>query len=185
MITIIKIILLPVICALILFFIKFNFYTYPIPLGVFLGITYVISYKKNRFLNLFLNVLFSFIVYFTGYLILLLLGMFLNQLSNLGTVLAFVIAGFFVSPILLFFAYNFLFTFPKTKFSFMVKTISVLFLAIYSFVIFKDGNTEYIKIADKNSFLNPYLLWQPVMLLAIQLILHQKELKALFKTKNR
>jgi hypothetical protein len=81
----------------------------------------------------------------------------------------------FFSPILVFYTYKFIFFITCTKFSYYVIGISMLSLVIIGFTPLKLEN---------NHFFNLYVLWQIIMAFGLQLILHQEDIKALFKTKS-
>ena len=113
------------------------------------------------------------------------MGKLFGTLGDLGNIIAIIISAFIISPILLYYSYSYIFELFKTKFNIYVMTITLTLMFSISFYTFYI--IDYI--SDNNFFdaklLNPFFLWQVIMALALQLILYQKELKALFKPKNR
>ena len=75
------------------------------------------------------------------------------------------------SPILMFLSYQVLFKIKKTKYFKTIKWITVITLILFGIV--RLNFDEYFSIS-----------WQFIMALALQLILYQEELKALFKSKK-
>lgn len=183
---ILKIVLPSIICLLIFYFYKINFYLFALPIGLLLAFANYTYFKKNRYLKSFLSIVISYVIFIIGYIVVLVLGSLLNNsFSDLGSILALILAAFCISPILLFYSLNLLYKFPKTSFSLLVRIISILLLVIYTTYLFWDGNLEYFKIGEKNYLLNPYIIWQPLMLFSVQLILYQRELKALFMRSSK
>lgn len=80
-----------------------------------------------------------------------------------------------ISPILMYNVYTIIFKIEKTNYYNYIKWISII-------LIIGFGQT---RIAYKNNYDYMFMVWQFVMALALQLILYQKELKALFKPKNK
>src|SRR5690606_31302095 len=78
-----------------------------------------------------------------------------------------------VSPLIMFYSYRILFKIEKTSYFNYIKLISVLILVLLG--IFQDFyNNNYT-----------YIYWQVIMLLALQLILYQKELEVLFNRSKK
>ncbi|MAN28780.1 MAG: hypothetical protein CMH15_12735 [Mesonia sp.] len=158
---------------------------FPLIFTLVIGLININKFKFNFLKSLLLCVFFSYLSFFVGYFGSFFLGKLLGGFGDLGNISAIIISAFIISPILLYYSYSYIFELFKTKFNIYVMTITLTLMFIISFYTF------YIMdyISDNNFFdtklLNPFLLWQVIMALALQLILHQKELKALFKTKNR
>ena len=158
---------------------------FPLIFTLVIGLININKFKFNFLKSLLLCVFFSYLSFFVGYFGSFFLGKLLGGFGDLGNISGIIIYAFIISPILLYYSYSYIFELFKTKFNIYVMTITLTLMFIISFYTF------YIMdyISDNNFFdtklLNPFLLWQVIMALALQLILHQKELKALFKTKNR
>ena len=80
--------------------------------------------------------------------------------------IGFVIGPFIIAPLLVFLSIKFVFGFPKTKQTVIIISTSIVFLVLYSCLAF------YYEITGK-----PYVVWQLVMALAVQLLVYQKEPK--------
>jgi len=134
--------------------------------------------KYNPLLSYLLSIFLSVSVYFLSLLIYFGIG-FLLQSFNItpednGFVenLLFLFMVFVIPPLLMFFSYTILFKIKKSNHFIYIKWLSVTVLITLGL----------LQIIYKKSFM--FESWQFVMALALQLILYQNELKALFKGKN-
>jgi hypothetical protein len=75
-----------------------------------------------------------------------------------------IIAVSIIAPLLVFYAYKFLYKIPNSKFSTLMILISI---AIIFYVWHQPENYNII--------LSPYILWQAIMALALQLAIYQKK----------
>ncbi len=140
--------------------------------------------KYNFFLSFLVSIVLSYVVFFLsilisgiiGYLIMggnpdkkiegFVLGADINDLLGLIPVAI-------ISPLLMFYSYRVLFKIIKASYFIFIKWASVVVLILLGII-----NDFY-----DNSY--GYTLWQVTMVLALQLILYQNELKALFKPKTK
>lgn len=180
-----KVIFPPIICWLILYYQGKNLFVFPLIFALVIGFVNINKFKFNFLKSLLLFLFFSYVSFFVGYFGSFILAKLLGTLGDLGNIIAIIISAFIISPTLLYYSYSYIFKLLKTKFSIYVMAISLILMFIISFF------TLYVMdyISDNNFFdtklLNPFVLWQVIMALALQLILYQNELKTLFKPKSR
>ena len=181
----IKIILPSVLCLLIIYITKMPIWFYPLLFGFIVGL---INWKVHRYkpyIGLFLCIISSLVSF---WLAIFCVGIFSNFrefiLNNTDIMISesikmydVFIPPFIVAPLLVFFLFRFIFFFPKTKFSLYVIISSILLL-ILDFLFFWN----YPKKDDYFKML-PYIIWQFIMALSLQLILYQDEIKAVFNKK--
>lgn len=179
-----RIILPAILCALLIAGVKqYTNYEFLLIFGI---VIILVNYSKTKYyflLSFFISVILSYIVFFTsiviyfgiGYIIMggdldrtgdmVVLGININKLLLLIPVAV-------ISPLLMFYSYNILFKTEKTSYFIFIKWASVVVLILLGIIsdFYDDG---YM-----------YIYWQVTMVLALQLILYQTELKALFKPKK-
>lgn len=140
--------------------------------------------KYNYFLSFLISVILSYIVFFLSIVIPGVVG-YIVTLGNSDKKIEGVILGYdinallfliptaIVSPLIMFYSYRILFKIEKTSYFNYIKLISVLILVLLG--MFQDFyNNNYT-----------YIYWQVIMLLALQLILYQKELEVLFNRSKK
>ena len=176
-----KIIIPSIICvALIYFFKVYIDFQFILTFGLVIIIFNKEKTKHNFILCLLYSIILCFLVLFLSmgihsgftYFIKNLLMIDLKRNPILGDILALIPISI-ISPILMCYSYSLLFNIEKTKYFFIIKWISVFILIVL-------GLTKILFEKDRY-----FMSWQFVMALALQLILYQKELIALFKPKNR
>lgn len=91
--------------------------------------------------------------------------------------ITFVVFFFIIAPLLVFYAYRFVFNIPKTKLTKLIVVLSLIIIFSYSFFYLYLANSSSI-----DSLTNLYI-WQSVIALGLQLILYQKEVKKIYKNK--
>lgn len=179
-----RIIFPSIICWLILYYQVKNLFMFPLIFTLVIGLVNINKFKFNFLKSLLLCLFFSYLSFLVGYFGSFILGKLLGSLGDLGNIIAIIISAFIISPMLLYYSYSYIFKIFKTKFNIYVMTITLILMFIISFY------TLYVMdyISGNNFFdiklQNPFFLWQVIMALAFQLILYQKELKAMFKPKN-
>ncbi|MCF6278834.1 MAG: hypothetical protein L3J14_00630 [Flavobacteriaceae bacterium] len=185
-------ILLPSVFLLLAFYIlttlnflkEFGLLYLPISFGLIIGISNwkLSKFKINvykPFLAIFTSILISIISFFLGIFSLGLYSILENLLqTTLGEdsvkFLIIIFSVCLVAPLTFICIYRLIFNIPKTKFSLYVIISNIILLVLCS-MFFWDN----IGVNDSNRML-PYILWQIIMALALQLILYQNDLKMLF-----
>ena len=82
---------------------------------------------------------------------------------------------FAVAPIVVFFVYKIIFYYPKKMLTVIILLITLLIFGMMGYFSYHNfGKISYVI----------HLLWQPLMALALQLILYQEEVKDLFRKKS-
>ncbi len=167
-----------VLCVFIIYITNLSIEYYPILFGLIIGLVNWGFHKKEPLLGVVFSILASYICFYLTFLSMYFVGSFfelikgnINHLidNELIAIIAFSISPFVVSPILLFFAYKFIFNFPKKTVTFFIIISAIILLFAYNIYI----NFYYESLLN-NRILNPYTIWQVVMALAIQLIIYQK-----------
>ena len=169
--TLLKIILAPIVCVLIILSSQFGIEYYPLSFGLVIGFINWNNHKYGLLIGIILSLLASyisfFIAYFSVYLLFEIFKLFLGQ--DNGGVAALMVSSFILSPLLVFFLYKFVFNYSLTKIAKYIIFTSILILII----VFNFSDWQYFKFL-KNTRLDHYTIWQIVMALAIQLLIHQK-----------
>ena len=165
----------PVVCVLCLVYFVRDFTYYPLVFGLVIGLTNWGYFKYKQILGLVLCLILSYVTFFTGYFSLALTTVIFDFLGDLGNIIALIISAFIIAPLLVFFAFKFVFKFAKTRFTNLIVTISVFLLALQSYFMLNVGDSISDDLID-NKFFNPFTTWQIIMALAIQTIIYQNEL---------
>lgn len=164
-------------CTFVLYFIQDYFIYYPLVFGLIIGFANWNSHKYKIFVGIILSVLSSYISFFIGYFsigftIEIVSSMFNYISEDAKGRIAFMIAPFIISPLILFLLYTFVFKIPKTRFTTFIIIFTFILLISQSYFFY------YIDAFSINSsntkILNPYTMWQIIMALAIQLLVSQK-----------
>ena len=173
-----KIILLPIICAVIIYFFKIYIdFQFIVTFGIL-----IILFNKNKTKHkLNLSFIYSIILSFLVLIISMGVGniiyiikdeLFINLLPNDYLKRFHIIPKSIVSPLLMFYSYKLLFKIENTNYFRVIKWTSVFLLIILGFT-----NLFFV-----NEYL--FILWQFIMALALQLILYEKEIFELINRKN-
>jgi len=169
--TLLKIILAPIVCVLIILSSQFGIEYYPLSFGLVIGFINWNNHKYGLLIGIILSLLASyisfFIAYFSVYLLFEVFKLFLGQ--DNGGVAALMVSSFILAPLLVFFLYKFVFNYSLTKIAKYIIFTSILILII----VFYFSDWQYFKFL-KNTRLDHYTIWQIAMALAIQLLIHQK-----------
>ncbi len=181
----IKIILPAILCVLIIYITKMSLWYYPLSFGVIIGLVNWKKHKYNSYIGTLLSVIVSFASFWISFFffgVFSALREFIINNTNYSInesmlVYYLIISAFIIAPILVFTLYKFVFKIPKTKFSLYI-IISSIILLILDFMFFWN-------FQETNNFseMLPYVIWQFIMALSLQLILYQEEIKALFNKK--
>lgn len=162
-------------CVLLLYFIHDKLEVYPLSFGVIIGIANWFIRKYNRILNLVLSILISYFAYFSGIAFwALIVFLFKERLELSGEIWSkavYAVSAFIISPLVLITLYQRIFktdTALRKKIPVVLGTIIVLNV-IYWFTFENDVTT-----INKFDLMNPYILWQPITALGLQLTLYQK-----------
>ena len=173
--TLLKIILAPIACVLIILSTQFGIEYYPLSFGLVIGFINWNNHKYGLLIGIILSLLASyisfFIAYFSVYLLFEVFKLFLGQ--DNGGVAALMVSSFILSPLLVFFLYKFVFNYSLTKIAKYIILFAVFFLIIISYLFYQLSNYYIIKLI-KNIRFDHYTIWQIAMALAIQLLIHQK-----------
>ncbi|VVU99185.1 MULTISPECIES: hypothetical protein [Mesonia] len=134
--------------------------------------------KYNYLLSFLISIISSYLVFFISFGIYLGIGFIFQNIdlekTGYGIIekFIFLIMVLVVPPLLMFYCYRIIFNAEKTNYFKYIKWSSIIVLVIYGI----------IRFFHKDDYL--FVVWQFIMVLALQLILYQKELKTLFKSKN-
>jgi len=180
-----RVILPAIICALLILILKqYMEYQFILIFGIAI---ILFNYGKTRYnfiLSFLLSVILSYGVFFLAILIPgvigflamgggldgkkpeMILGVNMNSFFYITTVAI-------IAPLFMFYCYRILFKTEKIKYFNLIKWVSVVVLLIF-------GVTNVYSVMEDSIL----IYWQVVMALALQLILYQKELKALFKSEK-
>lgn len=188
---ILNVIIPPLACILSIIFFDKLFYYLPLIFGLVIGISNWKLHKYKPYLGVFLSVLVLYIAYSLTILSFSIYEPIWNFLKeNINYIISkedvskvgFILSPFIIAPLLVFYAYRFVFNIPKTKITFWVIATFTIFLALQSYILFNKSDYFSTQFKDYKLF-NPYVVWQPIMALGLQLILYQKELIFLYKNK--
>lgn len=165
-----KITLLPFLCITLIYFLKtFIDFQFIITFALFIILLNKNKIKYSFILTLFYSLILSFLV------LILSIGIgkviyiakdeiFINLASDSYLRKLHIIPKSIISPFLMFYAYNLLFKIEKTTYYKIIKWSSI-------FVLIMIGLTDLFL---QNKYL--FISWQFIMALALQLILHEKEI---------
>lgn len=171
--TLLKIILAPIICILIIITTQIGIEYYPLSFSLVIGFINCNNHKYGLFIGIVLSLLASYIsfiiAFFSVYLFVEVFTLFLEQ--DNGGVTALMFSSFILAPLLVFFLYKFVFSYSLTKIGKYIIFTSV-FILIIVFYLYDFKNFNFLKKIR----LDHYVIWQFVMALAIQLIIYQKEI---------
>ncbi|MFT4781457.1 MAG: hypothetical protein ACJAZK_000017 [Psychroserpens sp.] len=152
----------------------------------FIIITFNNKKLKNHFIgSLLLSFILSFLVLFLSMVVGTGINYFITEIIGVGAKadisisnmevndLPSLISIAIISPLLMFYCYQILFTIRKTNYLNYVKWISIIILVSLGFTNILSSKDNSIPIS-----------WQLIMILALQLILYQDELKSMFSSKK-
>jgi len=175
----IQIILPSILCVLIIYITKMSILYYPLSFGLVIGLINWKIYKYNPYSGVLLSVLVSYISFWLAIFSIWLMSNLRElitsntnyELSEDGAAMYYLlISVYIIAPLLVFFLYKFVFNFSKTKFNLTIIIMSIIILlSIYGI------NSDYI--IDKYPNTLPYILWQFIMGIALQIIITQNKLK--------
>ncbi len=168
-----KIIISPILCVLCIYFIIDDLSYYPLSFGLIIGLVNWYYHKYNPFLGVILSLIVSYITFFIAYFSLLITGEIFNFLSDLGHIIALIISAFIIAPLLVFFAYKFVFNYPKTKLTIYIILFSVILLVLQAYFFFNYDDFILTDL-NKSKIVNPFTIWQVIMALSLQLIITQR-----------
>ena len=170
---ILKIILPPIICLLIIVLTEMGIEYYPLSFGLIIGFINWNNHKYGISIGIFLSLLASYTSFFIAFFTFPLLFEAFKLLfgEDTGSVTALAISSFIIAPLLVFFLYKYVFHYSKTKITNYIILVSVLIL-ITVFYLSDSQYFNFIKVLK----LDHYGIWQVIMALAIQTIIYQKEI---------
>ncbi len=138
--------------------------------------------KYNFILSFFISIILSWTVFFFSIVISTPIQYLIEEFGldkkGLGfniTGLRFLISVVIISPLLMFYCYKILFRIENINYSKSIKWLSIIALFIVV------GLLQMIYKKEDHI----YVVWQFILAFALQLILYQNELKALFKLKTK
>jgi hypothetical protein len=155
-------------------------------IGLFSLILSICNLNKTKFdftKSIVFTLIASFVVFGVAILNYIIVGFILENLTALsffnfsisGIDLNYLLQVAFFSPLFLFYGYKYIFKISFTYISFLIIFITILLLIILGIAQLKHGNKYYFGILE---------FWQIIIAFAIQLILYQEDIKALFKSKK-
>lgn len=163
-------------------------YLMPLFFGIVLGFFNYKFYKHKIYFNkaiqvVLISVIVSFFCFVLAAFLFPLLANIINFLFEGFSItfgkesiarlsLFFVI--YFIAPLILVWTFKWIFIYPKGRTTNFLIIISLLVFTLFGYFFYYKNIIGY----------ELSLLWMPLMALSLQLILYQKELKALFKHKN-
>ena len=173
-----KIIIPPILCVIIIFSTKMSIYYYPLSFGFIIGLFNWKKHKHNPYFGTVLSLIVSNISFWLAFLCMGIFSTFREFIMNntnfiIGedmNIYYLMISAFIIAPIPVFFSYKFIFNFPKTKFSLYI-IISCIILLIIGFIFYMNYSDNI-----NTSGMFPYILWQIIMALTIQLLIYQKSI---------
>jgi len=182
---IINIILPSIVCVIGLNFIFGELYFYPLLFGVVLGLFNWKLHKKKPITGVLLSIIVSYATFCLAYFgwggINKLIGLVFENMGHRFygkesiALKTFVMSFFLIAPLLVFYAFGFVFNITKTKLTKSIVVLSIIILLSYS--VFDLYLTSTNNILPKSFSV---FLWQFIMALGLQLILYQQELKKVF-----
>jgi hypothetical protein len=177
----IRIFLPSMLCAILIYITNMEISYYPLGFGLIIGIVNWDLHKYNPFFGVLLSVLVSYVSYIIAYFSLAVTGEIADSIFTINSddskgVLAFIISPFIIAPILVFLLYKFVFNIINTKLTKLVIIFSIVFLVLQACIFYYTDLVSNDSL--ENEIFTPYLIWQIVMALAIQIILNQKTSEA-------
>ena len=186
-----RIILPAILCASVVFlfgsieYFKYNSIYFIISLfGIILIILNLNKIKYNIIISLVLSLNLCFLVFFSSMAIgsgiyyffkkiILFFRLNITQLDNIFFNSNNIVSIAIIAPLLTLYLYSFLFKTRRSSFFYLIAFSSIVILVILVLTKALLGNNTKM-----------FIIWQFIVALALQLILYQKELKTLFKSKN-
>ncbi len=172
----IKLILPAILCVIIIHITKMEIYYYPLSFGIIIGLINWEKHKYNPYIGTLLSIFVSFVSFWIAFFSMSIFGIFRDFIlqnteytisKDLVGELSYIISPFLFAPILVFIIYKFVFNFSKTKFAKYIIIVSIILLVLQSSFFY--NNEEFLK----DSIQIPFVIWQVIMALAIQLIINQ------------
>jgi len=180
----------PVLCFFISYILSFEIitsapgYLMPLFFGIIIAIFNFKHYKQKIYFISVLQVLFVSVIisYLCLYLSILLLPLFSSLIGHLSDVIHIPYKKIYVSkfyiftsvyviaPVSVLWSFSYIFKYPKIKFT---------RVTIFTFLVLFPVLGYFLKNVISSDTLQ-MLLWMPLMILPIQLILYQEDIKALF-----
>lgn len=173
-----KILAPSILCAIVIISTKMDLDYYPLSFGLIIGLVNWNYHRNNSYFGVILSLVISYASFIISYASTGLLAEMLKPLlgEDKAGIIALTIFPFVIAPLLVFFSYKLVFNYKiKTKFSKIILISSIILLVTMFYVHY--NYSEYGRDQQEfNAFLNPYTLWQIIVALALQLLLHQKSL---------
>lgn len=155
-------------------------------IGLFSLIISICNLNKSKFdflKSIIFTLIASFVVFGVAILNYIVVGFMVENLTALSFFnfsiswidLNYLLQVTFFSPLFLFYGYKFIFKISFTYITCLIIFIIILLLIILGIAQLKHGNKYFFGILE---------FWQIITAFALQLILYQNELKALFKSKK-
>jgi len=150
---------------------------YPLSFGLVIGIINWEAHKYNAYIGVLLSVVVSFISFWLAFFSTGIFSFFCELITNNTNIVigeksminfTYIIAPSIIAPLLVFLSYGFVFDFSKEKFTKYIILISIVLLILQSSFFY--SNNDFLK----DSRLIPFTIWQVIMTLSLQLVLHQK-----------
>ncbi len=171
-----NIFLSPILCVLVysIFTYYDSFEYYPIFFGLIIGFLNWESHRFNPFYGVFLCALLAFLSFIVSYFSLSIYD-YLREflLNNTDSVISddamrevgFIISPFVLAPFLVFLSFLFVFNIKKTKRVLLIIISSIVLLILTALILYN------IEVGD------PYLFWQLIVALTVQLMINEKPLR--------
>lgn len=164
---IIKTILAPLLCFVVIKTAAISLCYYPLLFGSAIS---MVNWKKNKYgsyLGVFLCLIASYSSFYIACHSLPFVMIFFNLILNdcdSAAITALILNTFVMAPLLVFFCFRFLFPYPKTKYSLIVIISVILFILLLCFLFYfftRNGGIAFI-------------YWPVIMAFALQLLIYQK-----------
>ena len=174
----IKVISPAILCCIIILFTKISIEYYPLLLGLLISVfNYGSQNKYNLIVIVLLSLIMSYITFYISYFSFPLIGNILKTFlsSDKSALIALHVSVSIISPLLVFYGFNLIYKFSKTKKTNYIVLISISCLIINSLTFHYFLNNNLLKIFKKIQ-LDNYTIWLLIMVFAIQLIIHQEKI---------
>ncbi|GEM_PF-2797478 len=167
-----KVILPSILCAILIYITNIPLEYSTLSFGLIIGLVNWNLHKYKPLLGTLLSVFVSFVSFTISYLSFVATKAIFDSVNlDSESVLSTMVSINVIAPLLLLFSYSFVFKIPKTRLTTLVIIFSLIILVSQSYLHYY---IDLLSIDFPNyKILKPYILWQMVMALTIQLLVNQ------------
>lgn len=165
-----RILLPPILCVFCLYFLIDDLFLYPLTFGLIIGFFNWNFHIYKPLIGVLLSVFVSYLTFFVAYFSLALTAKIFDSFGDTGNIIALTISTSIIAPILVFYAYKYVFYISKSKLTLQIILISIVLLILESW-FFYDGSLRNDDIMKTIKIINPYSVWQIIMAIALQLLI--------------